>query len=142
LLWLLIPWKNASVETTTQPVEKRNRVSIKQLLRIRQTWVFIFMRFLLDPVMYFMMFWIPKYLAEARGVSYERIGELFWVPFLALGISNIIGGWFSDKLALRTRSMNSARKIVMGVAAALTMLLPLTEWVSSVELAVGFMTLY
>jgi len=92
--------------------------------------------------MYFMMFWIPKYLGEIRGVSYERIGELFWVPFLALGISNIIGGWFSDKLSVRTRSISRARKIVMGVAAALTMLLPLTEWVSSVELAVGFMTLY
>src|SRR5690606_29011807 len=141
LLWLLIPWKKA---VNDQPaVEKaRPAVSIRDLIRIRETWVFILMRFLLDPVMYFMMFWISKYLGEARGVSYERIGELFWVPFLALGISNIMGGWFSDRLSLRTGSMSKARKIVMGVAAALTMLLPLTEWVSSVELAVGFMCLY
>ena len=141
LLWLLIPWKKV---VNDQPaVEKaRPAVSIRDVIRIRETWVFILMRFLLDPVMYFMMFWIPKYLGEARGVSYERIGELFWVPFLALGISNIMGGWFSDRLSLRTGSMSKARKIVMGVAAALTMLLPLTEWVSSVELAVGFMCLY
>lgn len=141
LLWLLIPWKKA---VNDQPAVEiaRPAVSIRDLIRIRETWVFILMRFLLDPVMYFMMFWIPKYLGEARGVSYERIGELFWVPFLALGISNIMGGWFSDRLSLRTGSMSKARKIVMGVAAALTMLLPLTEWVSSVELAVGFMCLY
>lgn len=141
VLWLIIPWKQVNVPKVDAR-SGESKVLIRQLLRIRQTWVFILMRFLLDPVMYFMMFWIPKYLGEIRGVSYERIGELFWVPFLALGISNIIGGWFSDKLSVRTRSINRARKIVMGVAAALTMLLPLTEWVSSVELAVGFMTLY
>ena len=141
VLWLIIPWKQVNVPKGDAR-SGESKVLIRQLLRIRQTWVFILMRFLLDPVMYFMMFWIPKYLGEIRGVSYERIGELFWVPFLALGISNIIGGWFSDKLSVRTRSISRARKIVMGVAAALTMLLPLTEWVSSVELAVGFMTLY
>lgn len=141
VLWLIIPWKQVNVPKVYAR-SGESKVLIRQLLRIRQTWVFILMRFLLDPVMYFMMFWIPKYLGEIRGVSYERIGELFWVPFLALGISNIIGGWFSDKLSVRTRSISRARKIVMGVAAALTMLLPLTEWVSSVELAVGFMTLY
>lgn len=141
VLWLIIPWKQVNVPKVYAR-SGESKVLIRQLLRIRQTWVFILMRFLLDPVMYFMMFWIPKYLGEIRGVSYERIGELFWVPFLALGISNIIGGWFSDKLSVRTRSISRARKIVMGVAAALTMLLPLTEWVTSVELAVGFMTLY
>ncbi len=142
ILWVLIPWKTTVPHRPEAVESKPVNTSIRQLLRIRQTWVFILMRFLLDPVMYFMMFWTPKYLSQARGVPYERIGELFWVPFLALGISNIMGGWFSDKLASRTQSMNSARKIVMGAAALLTMLLPMTEWVSSVELAVGFMCLY
>ncbi|GAA4442245.1 MFS transporter [Ravibacter arvi] len=140
VLWLFIPWKNTAAPQET--AVSRPRISIRQLFRVRPTWVFIFMRFVLDPVMYFMMFWTPKYLSEARGVAYERIGELFWLPFLALGVSNILGGWFSDKLATRTRSMSTARRIVMGVAALLTMLLPMTEWAASVELAVGFMCLY
>lgn len=141
LIWLFIPWKKNTM-ATPEPETSQPRVPIRRLFTFRQTWVFIFMRFILDPVMYFMMFWTPKYLSDARGVSYERIGELFWLPFLALGISNILGGWFSDKLAIRARSMNSARKIVMGIAAVLTMMLPMTEWASSVELAVGFMCLY
>lgn len=141
ILWLLIPWKK-NTAANDEPKASRPHITIRKLFAIRQTWVFIFMRFVLDPVMYFMMFWTPKYLSEVRGVSYERVGELFWLPFLALGISNILGGWFSDKLAARTRSMNSARKIVMGIAAGLTMMLPMTEWASSAELAVGFMCLY
>lgn len=141
ILWLLIPWKKNTV-TDDEPKTSRPHITIRELFAIRQTWVFIFMRFILDPVMYFMMFWTPKYLSQVRGVPYERIGELFWLPFLALGVSNILGGWFSDKLAIRTQSMNSARKIVMGVAAVLTMMLPMTEWAASAELAVGFMCLY
>src|SRR5690606_29488118 len=76
VLWLIIPWKQVNVPKVYAR-SGESKVLIRQLLRIRQTWVFILMRFLLDPVMYFMMFWIPKYLGEIRGVSYERIGELF-----------------------------------------------------------------
>ena len=142
-VWLSIPWKKSISTVVHQiPVHQTAPFSLLSILRFKQTWVFIFMRFLLDPVMYFMMFWIPKYLSEVRGVSYERIGSLFWIPFLALGISNILGGFVSDKLVKSNFSVNKARKTVMGFAAVLTLAVPLTEFVSSVELAVGFMTLY
>ena len=140
-VWLLVPWKkSASLNIPFEEVAKS--VSFATLLKVRETWVFILMRFLLDPVMYFMMFWIPKYLSEVRGVPYERIGSLFWVPFLALGISNVLGGIFSDKLVKLNFSINKARKTVMGIAAALTLAVPFTAYVSSVELAVGLMALY
>ncbi len=142
LVWLCIPWKSQTEPLPTVAPAPSKGISIRSLLKIRQTWIFILIRFLLDPVMYFMMFWIPKYLSDVRGVSYEKIGSLFWIPFLALGVSNILGGWFSDKLTVRHFSINKARKTVMGIAAALTLLIPFTNWVSSVELAVGFMSLY
>ena len=87
------------------------------------------------------MFWIPKYLSEERGVSFERIGELFWIPFFALGISNIIGGGVSDRLIKSGMSVNRARKSVMGLAALLTMVAPLTVVASSAEIAILFMSL-
>jgi ACS family hexuronate transporter-like MFS transporter len=141
--WILIPWKKSISNFINQNRQDRTTpVSLLTVLKFRQTWVFILMRFLLDPVMYFMMFWIPKYLSEVRGVSFERIGSLFWIPFLALGISNILGGYLSDKLVKQNFSVNKARKTVMGIAATLTLAVPLTEYVSSVEIAVGLMTLY
>ncbi len=59
------------------------------------------MRFIVDPVFYFYMFWIPKYLSQERGVTLEQIGQVTWIPFLALGISNIAGGWVSDWMIRR-----------------------------------------
>ncbi|WP_138991309.1 MFS transporter [Larkinella sp. C7] len=143
VIWLLIPWKkeNLITESPTLP-EKKETVSFLELLRNRPTWVFILVRFLLDPVFYFMMFWIPKYLSSVRNVSFERIGSLFWIPFLALGLSNIIGGWLSGQLIARGYSVNKARKTVMGIAAGLTLLTPAIEWVSSVEVAIALMALF
>ncbi|KAA0992861.1 MFS transporter [Dyadobacter aurulentus] len=143
IVWFMIPWKqNTQVPSEILPETSESVISFASILKIKETWVFILMRFLLDPVMYFMMFWIPKYLSEVRGVSFERIGSLFWIPFLALGISNILGGFLSDRLVKNNASVNKSRKIVMGCAAALTLAVPLTEYTSSVEMAVGFMALY
>jgi ACS family hexuronate transporter-like MFS transporter len=88
------------------------------------------------------MFWIPKYLSEERGVSFEQIGNLFWIPFLALGISNMIGGWASDKLINSGLSVNRARKTIMGIAAAATMLTALTTVASTVGMAIFFISLF
>lgn len=122
-------------------VTRNARVPLKQILRTREAWGLISIRFLLDPVFYFFMFWIPKYLSEERGVSFERIGELFWIPFFALGVSNIIGGGVSDRLIHAGLSANKARKLVMGLAALLTMVAPLTVVASSAEIAILFMSL-
>ncbi|KQS33859.1 MFS transporter [Dyadobacter sp. Leaf189] len=141
--WLLIPWKNVVSQVNTQFTQQKTAaISLLSVLKIKETWVFILMRFLLDPVMYFMMFWIPKYLSEVRGVAYQEIGNLFWVPFLALGVSNVLGGFISDRLVKNGFTINKARKMVMGIAAALTLAVPFTEYVSSVYVAVGLMALY
>lgn len=111
------------------------KTSFSKLLKLKEVWVFIVIRFLLDPILYFYMFWIPKYLNEARSVNIEQIGKLFWIPFLAMGVSNIFGGWFSDALFSRTRNLNKSRKIIMCIGALLMLpvlfvkLLPTPEFV-------------
>jgi ACS family hexuronate transporter-like MFS transporter len=115
--------------------------SLTQILKIKEVWVFILIRFLLDPIFYFYMFWIPKYLNEARGIDIGHIGNLFWIPFLALGVSNMLGGWVSDEVFKKTNSLNRARKSVMGVAAVLTMPVLLVKFVPSAEWVIFLMSI-
>lgn len=138
--WLLIPRAKKRAESPAVPAAPK--VSFLRILKNKNALVFIIIRFLLDPVVYFIMFWVPKYLNEERHVSFERIGELFWIPFLALGISNIAGGWFSDRLVARNFSVNSARKTVMGIAALLTLSVLFITSVGSAEMAVALMALF
>jgi ACS family hexuronate transporter-like MFS transporter len=133
--------KDAALQEQQSGNPAKATIPLGQILRTREAWGLISIRFLLDPVFYFFMFWIPKYLSEERGVSFERIGELFWIPFFALGISNIIGGGVSDRLIRSGLSINRARKTVMGLAALLTMVAPLTVVASNAEIAILFMSL-
>ena len=123
-------------------IVRKNAIPIKVILKTKEAWGLISIRFLLDPVFYFIMFWIPKYLSEERGVSFEQIGNLFWIPFLALGISNMMGGWASDNLINSGLSVNRARKTIMGIAAAATMLTALTTVASTVGMAIFFISLF
>lgn len=90
------------------------------LLSRVDVWGFLATRFLLDPVFYFYMFWIPQYLHQERGASLEEIGKLSWIPFLTLGIGSVLGGSLSDWLVRRGWGVGRTRKTIMACAAFLT----------------------
>lgn len=142
--WIAIPWKKSREQAAIldpEPKTAKSTLPFMQVLTNKKALVFLVIRFLLDPVFYFIMFWIPKYLNEERNVSFDEVGRLLWIPFLALGISNMLGGYFSDKLIKKNFSVNRARKIIMGIAAVLTLSAMLVQSVSSVSLAIGLMSL-
>lgn len=140
IYWVAIPWKTRE-KVQVAPFKQEKTIPFLKILSNKTALVFLVIRFLLDPVFYFIMFWIPKYLNEQRNVSFDEIGKLLWIPFLALGLSNILGGWISDRLTKNGISINRARKIVMGIAAALTLSAILVQSVSSVILAITLMSL-
>lgn len=151
-VWLLIqrgkrPVQNEEKLEVVLPVSEENatlnvkeKVKIMDLLKIKEVWVFIVIRFLLDPVFYFFMFWIPKFLNEAKGVELGVIGDLFWIPFLALGISNMFGGFLSDKIFNKTGNLNFSRKIVMGIAALLTSSAILVQYTSLIGVIMALLS--
>lgn len=140
IIWVAIPWSKARKNNPVLLSTSLGSVSILKVLTNKFALVFILIRFLLDPVFYFIMFWIPKYLNAERSVSFDDIGRLLWIPFLALGLSNIFGGWISDRLTRTGVSVNAARKIVMGIAALLTTSAILVQGVSTVAMAIALMS--
>jgi MFS transporter, ACS family, hexuronate transporter len=94
--------------------------TLRRLVTRRDVWGLIVTRFLVDPVFYFYMFWIPQYLHQERGASLQEIGRLTWIPFFTLAISSLIGGAVSDALVRRGWPIGAARKTIMAAAAALT----------------------
>ena len=140
VVWASIRWNKDDRKVVSANKQLNKSISFLSILKSREAIIFILIRFMLDPVIYFIMFWAPKYLNEQRHIPFEKIGNLFWIPFLGLGLSNIIGGWLSDKLVRNGISVNRSRKTIMGIAALLTLSAPFISWVSSVEMAVFLMT--
>ena len=89
-----------------------------ELFAMRQTWALFMARVLADPVWWFYLFWLPKYLSDERGFSIVAIGLTSWVPFLTADLGAITGGWLSGRLISRGMDPVRARKWVMLPAAA------------------------
>ncbi|MDD5140854.1 MAG: MFS transporter [Verrucomicrobiales bacterium] len=103
----------ASAKTDTKAVWR-------EVFRQPAIWRILAARFLFDPVLYFYLFWIPQYLSHDRGFSLDEIGRYYWVPFLALGLSNIVSGYLGDGLLRLGWSERRVRRVLLAVAALLT----------------------
>ncbi len=88
------------------------------LLRIRQAWGLVIAKFLSDAAWYFYLFWLPKYLYDARGFDIKAVGALAWIPYAASGVGCLVGGGFSSYLVQRKFSVGLARKVALGLSAA------------------------
>ena len=88
------------------------------LLRLRQTWGLVVAKFLSDAAWYFYLFWLPKYLYDARGFDIKAVGAFAWIPYAAAGVGCLIGGWLSSWLLTRSVPLDRARKIALGLSAA------------------------
>ena len=88
------------------------------LLRIRECWGLMSAKFLSDAVWYFYLFWLPKYLYDARGFDVKAVGTFAWIPYAAAGVGCLLGGWFSSYLLRRRVSLGVARKLALALSAA------------------------
>jgi MFS transporter, ACS family, hexuronate transporter len=89
------------------------------LFRYRQVWGLMLAKLLTDSVWFFLIFWIPKYLADQRGFDLKRTGTVAWIPFAAAGVGSFLGGGLGTGLIRRGVPLDRARKICLGISAAL-----------------------
>jgi ACS family hexuronate transporter-like MFS transporter len=104
--------------------------SRRSLLARREVFGLTLARFISDPVWWFYVFWLPKYLADARGFTLMTIGLTAWVPFLTADLGCITGGAASSLLIRRGWPVVRARKAVMLFSASLMLAAPFAARVS------------
>jgi ACS family hexuronate transporter-like MFS transporter len=102
---------SAKSESPRRPVAPSPRLAA--FFRFKETWGLMLARVISDPVWWFYLFWLPKYLTEARGLSKKEMALLLWIPYLLSDVGSILGGWYSGKLIARGASVLAARKQVM-----------------------------
>src|ERR1700722_16141229 len=104
------------------------QLSFLDVLRMRKVQVLVFAKFMSDSAWYFYLFWLPKYLYDARGFDIKHVSYYAWIPYAASGIGSFLGGWSSSRLLRSGRSLDRSRKLVLGINAAMmpaVMLVPL-----------------
>jgi ACS family hexuronate transporter-like MFS transporter len=113
-----------------------------RLFTYRQVWGLMLCKALGDAVWYFIAFWLPIYLMDARGFNIREVGAFAWLPWAAAGVGCIAVGSFSSALIRSGRSVDAARKIALGVAVSVMPALLLVPYVSNTWVIVLFMLAY
>lgn len=99
------------------PDETESKIPWAKILLIRPAWGFTLAKFMTDPIWWFYIFWLPKYLVQARGFTIARLEWFGMIPFLAAVPGSVFGGWLSGYLIRRGWSVNAGRKTAMLVCA-------------------------
>ncbi len=95
------------------------KIKWSRLLPHRQTWAFAAGKFLIDPIWWFYLFWIPDFLERKHGLHLATIGIPIIVIYLISDVGSVAGGWLSSSLIKRGASVNAGRKIAMLVCAVI-----------------------
>jgi ACS family hexuronate transporter-like MFS transporter len=95
------------------------KVPLTEVLGYRQLWAFALGKMLTDPVWWFYLFWLPKFLASEHGIRGTALIPYLTTVYIISDVGSIVGGYLSSALIKRGWSVNAARKTALGAVAAI-----------------------
>ncbi|WP_198351026.1 MFS transporter [Flavisphingomonas formosensis] len=108
-----LSWIESDPASTTAPI----RISLSHLLRMRQTWAYVLGRFMIDPVWWTFLFWLPDFFSRRYHLKITEFGPPLVLIYLCADIGSISGGWMSSRLLGNGWRLGNARKAAMLAAA-------------------------
>lgn len=123
--------ESSRMSALAPPTGKAPSIRWHRLFTYRAVWGLMLAKFLSDAAWYFFIFWLPKYLGDARQLDIKAIGYFAWIPFAFAGAGSLSGGALGGFLLGRNISLDRSRKIALGIGAAL---LPTTLFIAAAPL--------
>ena len=109
LVWLIFWWmlyrepdKHPRVSKAeldyirSDPQTPMAKIKWARLLPLRQTWAFVVGKFMIDPIWWFYLFWVPDFLQRKHGLSLMKIGVPIMVIYVIADVGSVAGGWLSS----------------------------------------------
>ena len=131
VLWWAVAYRSNTLTLSSNTLDARllaSRLTLREIVSIRSVQALVFAKFMSDSAWYFLLFWLPKYLYDARGFDIKHVSYYAWIPYAASGVGSFLGGLFSSRLLHRGYTLDRARKLALGLSAAfmpVVMLVPL-----------------
>ena len=144
-VWLLVyrrPRENPRVSAAelahieSDPADPVEKVPWLKLLRYRETWAYALGKFLIDPIWWMFLFWLPDFLAKRHGLDLKTFGAPVVAIYLMSDVGSVGGGWLSSRFMKLGWSINRARKTVMLICALLAVPVAFAAEASSLWVAV------
>lgn len=135
--------------TKSQELENRGgqaaRLSWRQLIGYRQTWVFTLGKVFADPVWFFYLTWLPDFLSTNnqldRKLDLKNFGLTFLIIYVVSDLGSIFFGWMATRLVKTGWTDNKARKLTMLICALLVTPMYLIPTIHSYPAVVALLAL-
>jgi ACS family hexuronate transporter-like MFS transporter len=131
-----------SKQASQPPGVDAAKVPWASLLRYRQTWAFAVAKFLTDPIWYFYLFWMPKFLDHRFHIGLAHLGLPLIVVYNMSAVGSVGGGYLPTLLSNEGVKIQTARLRAMLLCAVLVVPVfyagqTLHSWVAVILLGVA-----
>lgn len=149
-IWLLVyrrPREHARVTTAElahieqDPADPVEKIAWLKLFTKRETWAYALGKFLIDPIWWMFLFWLPDFLGKRHGLDLKTFGPPLIAIYLLSDVGSVGGGWLSSTLMKRGLTLNAARKTAMLICALCAMPVAFAAFADNLWVAVAIIGL-
>lgn len=97
------------------PPDTEKKVGWFAVLGKKETWAYSLGKFLIDPVWWMLLFWLPDFFSKTYNLpvtSVDYVTALAVVYFIS-DIGSVAGGWMSSRMMKMGWSLNKSRKVTL-----------------------------
>jgi MFS transporter, ACS family, hexuronate transporter len=111
------------------------------LLKVRETWAYATAKFLIDPIWWLYLFWLPDFFVKRHHLDLRTFGPPLIAIYVVSDPGSIAGGWMCSRLLRAGFTLNAARKLTMLLCAVLVIPIVTASYVDNLWLAVAIVAL-
>lgn len=114
---------------------------LKQLLTQKETWAYAIGKFMTDPVWWFYLYWLPKYLENDFAINLTTLALPLIIIYVLADIGSIGGGFLIVYFTKLGRNHHEARSMALFVCALFILPIMFLPWVQNVWMAIFLFSL-
>jgi ACS family hexuronate transporter-like MFS transporter len=123
-LWLSVFWFTYYTPGQSATDSKARVIPAFKLLKNKFVSRLLLAKIFIEPVWYFVTFWIGRYLADVHHWELKQIGWFAMIPFIMADVGNIVGGYFTQFIIKKGMPIPKARRLALALSGML-MAMPL-----------------
>ncbi len=125
----------------SDPPDTEKKTPWLALLGYRETWAYALGKFLIDPIWWMFLFWLPDFFAKRYHLDLQSFGPPLVAVYVLSDVGSIAGGWLSSFMIKHGVSVNAARKLTMLLCSILVLPVMGAMYANTVWTAVGIVGL-
>ena len=118
----------------------KERIPWRELFKYKQTWSYVTGKFLIDPIYWFFLFWLPSYFASTFHIDLKNPSIELMIIYASTTFGSVFGGYLSSHFIKKGWPVLKARKTALFIFAIIELSVIFAQFVTNVWCAVALIS--